>query len=150
MLGKLFPYVLIALGDVLLVMTVGVLLFHVPLRGSPLLVILASLIFLFTALGIGLYISVISRTQQAAMTLASLTTQLPTVFLSGFVFPISSMPFLLQLISHVVPATHLIRILRAIFLKGGGFSLVWPDMLVMLVFALIVVGGSALKFKKKL
>lgn len=150
MLGKLLPYVLISLGDVLLVMTVSIFLFHIPLRGSALLVILSSLIFLFTVLGIGLYISVISSSQQLAQTMASLTTQLPTVFLSGFVFPISSMPLVLQWITVLVPATHLIRILRSIFLKGGGVAQVWPDILFLLAMAIFIVTVSARRFKKKL
>ncbi len=150
MLGKLTPYVLIALGDVLLVIVASVFLFHVPLRGSVLLVILSSLIFLLTALGIGLYISVISPTQQGAQTMASLTTQLPTVFLSGFVFPISSMPLVLQWVAHLVPAMHLIRILRIIFLKGGGLSLVWGDLLVLLAMALFIITASVRRFRKTL
>lgn len=150
MLGKLMPYMLIALGDVLLVIVASVFLFHVPLRGSVLLVILSSLIFLLTALGIGLYMSVISPTQQGAQTMASLTTQLPTVFLSGFVFPISSMPLVLQWVSHLVPAMHLIRILRIIFLKGGGLSLVWGDLLVLLAMALFIITASVRRFRKTL
>ncbi len=149
-IGKLLPYVIIALGDVVEVMVVSTLLFHVPLRGSPLLVLFSSVIFLLTVSGVGLYISVISPTQQSAQTIASLTTQLPTVFLSGFVFPISSMPLAMQWLTLLVPATYFIKILRSIFLKGGGLLLIAPYLLVLLIMGLSIVSYSALRFKKKL
>jgi len=149
-IGKLVPYVLIALGDVVLIMIAAVLLFHVPLRGDPLLVILSALVFLLCVLGLGIFISVNAKTQQLAQTIASLTTQLPSVFLSGFVFPISSMPLVVQWFTAIVPATHFIAILRTIFLKGGGFSLIWAQFLILLVMGLAIITFSARRFKKKL
>jgi len=150
MLGKLAPYILIAFGDVILVVLAAVLLFHIPLRGSAVLVLVTSAIFLTAALGIGLLVSTISESQQTAMMVAMLTTQLPSIILSGFVFPIRSMPPVIQLITTVIPATHFIRILRTVFLKGGGWSLVWAPTLYLVLFAGLMLGLSATQFKKKL
>ena len=133
---QVIPYVIVALGDVVLVMIAGITLFHVPLRGSPLLVVLCAFFFLLATQGLGMYISVISPMQQLAQTIASFTTQLPTVFLSGFVFPINSMPLVIQWLTVIVPATYFIKILRAIFLKGSGLSLIWPYALVLLLMGL--------------
>ena len=97
-----------------------------------------------------MYISVTSPTQQLAQTIASLTTQLPTVFLSGFVFPISSMPLVIQWVTVIVPATYFIKILRAIFLKGSGLSYIWPYALVLLLMGIGIISLSIARFKKKL
>ena len=122
MLGKLIPYAVIAFCDVVLVSLCGVLVFHVPLLGNPLLVLLTSGIFVVAALSIGLLISTLAPTQQGAMMMAVLGTQLPTVLLSGFIFPINNMPPVVRLLTNLIPATHFIQILRAIFLKGSGYT----------------------------
>jgi ABC-2 type transport system permease protein len=141
---------LIAFCDVILIMVVSVFLFHVPLRGSPWLVLLLALFFLMATLGIGILISATSHTQQLAQTFASMTTQLPTVFLSGFVFPITSMPLVIQWFTYIVPATHFIRILRMVFLKGVGWRLVWSSALFLLAMGVLMVCWSTMAFKKKL
>jgi ABC-2 type transport system permease protein len=150
MLGKIMPYMLIAFGDVLLVMAVSVAIFHVPLRGSPLLVLLLSGVFVLAALGIGLFISTVAPNQQVAMLGAVMTTQLPAVLLSGFIFPISSMPAPIQALSHIIPATHFIRILRGTFLKGSDLTLLWQPALFLLILGLVMVGLSAARFKRTL
>jgi len=150
MLGKLIPYVIIAFFDVLLVIVAGRLLFHVPLLGSPALVLVLSGVFLTAALGIGLLISVTANNQQVAMVMAMVGTQLPAILLSGFVFPIASMPKVVQWISALIPASHFIKILRAIFLKGSGFGLIWKPSLLLLVFGLAMLALSSARFKKKL
>ena len=150
MIGKLLPYVIIAFFDVILVIAAGRLLFGVPLKGSPALVLALSAVFLTAALGIGLLISVASHNQQTAMTLAFMTTLLPSILLSGFIFPIRAMPVVLQIITNLIPARHFLVILRAIFLKGSGFALVWRPALILLICGLVVLTLSAKRFHKKL
>jgi ABC-2 type transport system permease protein len=150
MLGKLVPYVMIAFFDVLLVMTASVVVFKVPLKGDPLLVILLSGLFLIAALGIGLLISTVAKTQQLATAMAMMGTQLPSVMLSGFIFPISSMPQKAQWLTYIIPATHFIKILRAIFLKGSGFSLLWQPSLILFVIGLSMLLLCSARFKKEL
>jgi len=150
MVGKIIPYVIIAFFDVILVIAAGRLLFGVPLKGSPALVLALSAVFLTAALGIGLLISVASHNQQTAMTLAFMTTLLPSILLSGFIFPIRAMPVALQIITNIIPARHFLVILRAIFLKGSGFALVWRPALVLLIYGVVVLTISAKRFHKKL
>jgi len=150
MLGKLIPYVVIAFCDVLLILLVGVYVFQVPFRGSPWLVLGISGIFVTAALGIGLLVSTVAPNQQLALLAAMLTTQLPSVLLSGFMFPISSMPAFLQWFTLIIPARHFIRILRGVIMKGNGPADIWPPALGLLIFALVMLGLSAARFKKKL
>ncbi|MHB9133720.1 MAG: ABC transporter permease [Armatimonadota bacterium] len=150
MVGKLVPYVVIAFCDVLMVMLVSVLLYHIPLRGNPLLVLVASGIFLTAALGIGLLVSTVAPNQQVALMFGLLATQLPSVLLSGFIFPISSMPPFVQALSNIIPATHFIKLLRGLFLKGISFDLFWQPALILLATGLLVLTLSTLRFRKKL
>lgn len=150
MIGKVIPYVLIAYADVLLVLAVGRWLFHVPLRGSVALLLVHSGVFLLSSLGIGLLISVIARTQLVAFIAAMLGTMLPSVLLSGFVFPISAMPKPLQVLTYLIPARYFIVILRGIFLKGVGPEVLWKHTLPLVLFGVIAVGISAMKFQKRL
>jgi ABC-2 type transport system permease protein len=150
MLGKLLPYVMIAFFDVILVIGAGRLLFHVPLLGSPVLVLALSAVFLTASLGIGLLVSVLSKSQQTAMTVAMLTTLLPSVLLSGFIFPIRAMPTVIQWLTVLIPARHFLVILRSIFLKGSGFGMLWQPALVLLVFGLLMLGLCSVRFRKKL
>jgi len=150
MIGKLLPYVIIAFCDVILVMLLAVFVFHVPLVGNPLHVLLSSVVFLFAALSIGLLISVVAPSQQVAMLGAMMGTQLPTIILSGFMFPITSMPRAIQIISDVIPAKHFIRMLRGIFLKGSGFADIWLPGLILLLFGLVLFTVATRRFKKKI
>jgi ABC-2 type transport system permease protein len=150
MIGKLVPYVIIAFVDVIMVIAAGRLLFHVPLLGSPALVLVMSAIFLTAALGIGLLISTVANSQQTAMTIALMTSVLPTILLSGFMFPISAMPRPVQWLTNIIPARHFVVIARAAFLKGSGLDLLWRPGLVLLVFGLVTLGLSSLRFRKKL
>lgn len=150
MIGKLTPYVIIAFADVLLVLLVSVYIFHIRLVGSPLLVLGLSTIFLVAALGIGLLISTVAKTQQIAMVLAVMATQLPTVLLSGFIFPISSMPKAMQIITNIVPATHFIKILREVFMKGSTLADIWRPALLLVAIAFLALIASSARFKKKL
>ena len=116
--GKLTPYVLISFMDTIEVLAVGVILFRVPINGSLILLLLMSALFLITTLGIGLFISTVANTQQEAM-LTSMFTILPSIFLSGFFFPLAAMPDWLQVISYVIPLRYFLIISRGIVLKGG-------------------------------
>jgi len=150
MIGKLIPYILVAFCVVLLSIAVGLFIFHVPLRGSLALVLLTSAVFITAALGIGLLISTIAGNQQVAMTGALMGTQLPNIILSGFIFPISSMPAIVQLIAQIVPAAHFIRILRGIYLKGNGWPQVWLPTLYLGIIGIAMLALSTARFKKKL
>jgi ABC-2 type transport system permease protein len=136
--------------DVVIVVAAGRLLFDVPLRGSPVLLLVASAIFLVAALGIGLLISTVSTTQQGAYTIAMTATMLPSVLLSGFLFPIRSMPEVIQAFTYLIPARYFLVIVRGIFLKGVGAEVLWAQTIPLLVVGVAAVGASAVMFRKRL
>lgn len=150
MLGKLLPYVFLSLFDLLLVMGMGWLLFGVWPQGSVLTLLGLTLLFLPCALGLGMLISTIARTQQMALVAAFVATVLPSILLSGFVFSRQNMPQVLQLLSQLIPATHYLLIIRGIYLKGVGLAVLWPQALILLVFSGIVVALSSKRFTKRL
>ncbi len=150
LLGKLGPYFLIGMFDMAVVMALGQFLFHVPLRGSPLLLIGLSAIFLIAILGQGLLISVTAENQLQAFQMAMLTTFLPSFLLSGFVFSIYLMPVPLQIVSYAVPARYLVTISKGIYLKGLGMKYLWPSALMLAGAATFFVGMSIKKFVKKI
>ena len=147
--GKLTPYVLIAFWDMLEILVAGVLIFHVPINGSLGLLLLLAALFLVTTLGIGLFISTISNTQQEAM-LSAMFTMLPTIFLSGFFFPLAAMPKALQWISYAMPLRYFLIIVRGIILKGVGAEALWSEIIALSIFAVVIMGGAALRFRKRL
>ncbi len=149
-LGKLVPYALIAFLDVLLVMGAGRMLFGVRVVGSIPLLLALSALYLVSALGIGLLISVISPTQQTAMTIGMLSSQLPTMLLSGFLFPVRAMPQVVQWLTNLIPARHFLVIVRGIFLKGNGLAQLWPQVLLLAGIAALTLGLASRKFRKKL
>lgn len=148
-IGKFIPYFAIGFFD----LTIGVLmarfLFEVPFRGSYFLLVVLSALFLTGALSQGILISIVARTQLMASQLASLTTMIPTIILSGFVYPIFNMPKALQLVTCLIPAKYYIIILRDLFLKGGGINVVWDEALFLLLFAAVMLTLAVRKFKKK-
>jgi ABC-2 type transport system permease protein len=147
--GKLAPYVIIAFVDMVEILLAGVLIFGVPINGSlPLLLALAGL-FLASTLGVGLLISTISNTQQEAM-MSAMFTMLPTIFLSGFFFPLAAMPAFLQAISYAVPLRYFLIVVRGIVLKGVGAEALWPEIAALTVFAVVIMGAAALRFRKRL
>jgi ABC-2 type transport system permease protein len=150
MLGKILPYVIIALMDVIFVVAVGSLWFHVPIKGSLLLLFASSFIFLLGAMGIGLAVSVNARSSQEAIMIALLGTMLPTIMLSGFVFPVENMPWLLQGVSYLIPARYFLVVLRGIFLKGIGLNYLWWDLLLLAAFTALIILASAKRFKKRI
>jgi len=125
--GKLLPYALVGMVDVCLVIGIAVLWFEVPLRGSVGLLFAMTAVYLLSTLGLGLFVSTISSTQQQAMMTAAFFFMTPMVFLSGFIFPIENMPAFIQPITYLIPLRYFLVILRSIFLKGVGLETVWPQ-----------------------
>jgi ABC-2 type transport system permease protein len=147
--GKLTPYVLISFMDTIEILVVGILLFRIPINGSVILLLFMSALFLVTTLGIGLLISTVANTQQEAM-LTAMFTILPSIFLSGFFFPLAAMPKWLQVISYIIPLRYFLIIARGIVLKGVGFQALWPETIALTIFAVVVMGAAAMRFRKSL
>ena len=149
-LGKLLPYVAIGLFDVFMVVGVGIVLFGVPFRGSVLLLGGLSLLFLVGALGLGIFISAVAGSQVFAMQAALVATYLPALLLSGFLFDIAGMPWLLQGVTFLVPARYFVTVTRGVLLKGVGAGVLWPQAVFMLAFALVGLGLATRVFKKEI
>jgi ABC-2 type transport system permease protein len=145
--GKTIPFALIGLADMVLVTTVALLWFGVPFRGSPLLLLLATLLYLMSGLGIGLLISTVASTQQEAF-MVNFLCFMPLLLLSGFTFPVTSMPDFFQWITLFDPVRHYLVIVRAIFLKGSGLDVLWPQFATLLVMGLGILGFAASRFRK--
>ena len=149
MLGKTIPFAIIGFFDVFLVTLVAVFWFDIPIKGPLQLMPLATAIYLLSVLGIGLFISTISRTQQQAL-MATFFFYVPAVLLSGFMFPIDNMPKIIQYGTYINPLRYFLVIIRGIFLKGNGIAILWPQMLSLLVLGLVVMTISSLRFRKRL
>ncbi len=150
LLGKVGPYFFIGMLDMAIVMAMGKFLFEVPLKGSGLLLILLSAIFLLAILGHGLLISVTAENQLQAFEMAILTTFLPSFLLSGFVFSIYLMPWPLQLLSYIVPARYMVTVSKGIYLKGIGLKYLWADALMLMGAATFFLVVPIVKFVKKI
>jgi ABC-2 type transport system permease protein len=149
-IGKLAPFVLISLVVITLVLGASLALFGLSVRGSLLVLYALSLLFMLTTLGLGLFISTISRTQQQAMMIAVFFFIMPMVILSGFVFPIESMPGVIQAVTYVFPLRWYFVIIRGLFLKGVGFAELWKESAALAGIGLVVIAGSILRFRKRL
>jgi len=149
MLGKTLPFALVGLVDMALVVIASLLLFHVPFRGSVLLLFACAILFLMTSLGAGLFISTISQTQQQAMMTTFLLFQ-PFFLLSGFTFPLRNMPQSIQYLTLLNPVRYFIEIVRGLFLKGSGVSVLWPQMMALGIFGVVILSLSAMRFRKRL
>jgi ABC-2 type transport system permease protein len=147
--GKLLPFAVIGYIDVALITAIGTLWFGVPLKGSIVLLFFSTGLFLLPALGVGLFISTISATQQEAM-MSTFLFFFPAMLMSGFIFPIDSMPRVMQILTYVDPMRYMIRILRGIFLKGLGVSYLWGDLLGLLLLGIAVITFAAMRFRKRL
>ena len=147
--GKTLPFVLIGMVDVVLVIAGGILVFNIPVMGSLWLLAGCSLIFIMSTLGIGLFISTISRTQQQAM-LTTFMFIFPAMILSGFVFPVTNMPEPAQYFTYLIPLRYFLTIIRGIVLKGNGIEILWPEILALVVFGIVIFTFSAMRFRKKL
>jgi len=149
MLGKLLPFALVGLFEVALVTAAALLVFQVPFRGSPVMLVGTALLFLLTTLGIGLFISTVSETQQQAM-MSSFFFFMPALLLSGFAFPIRNMPPAVRYLTYLNPLRYFMEIVRGVFLKGTGLTYLWPQMLSLLALGSAVLILSALRFRKRL
>lgn len=148
--GKLLPYLAIGALDVAVTAAAGMIIFGVPLRGSVLLLGVMTLLFLLGALGLGMFISAILKSQVLATQVAMVATYLPALLLSGFLFDIGSMPALLRAITFIVPAKYYIEVTRGVFLKGVGLDALWVPGLSMVLFATIGLGLATLAFHKRI
>lgn len=149
MLGKTLPFAVVGLFDTALVVVAALLLFHVPFRGSAFLLFFCAILFLMTSLGAGLFISTISNTQQQAMMTTFLFFQ-PFFLLSGFAFPIRNMPDAVQYLTYLNPVRYFIEIVRGLFLKGSGVDVLWPQMVALAIFGVLILTLSSLRFRKRL
>jgi len=147
--GKTVPYFLVSLASALAIIGVSMLLFDLPVRGSWLLLILAVSLFLVGALALGVLISTVAETQQVAFQVAVLTSYLPTLMLSGFIFPISSMPTALQGVTYAVPARYFLTVLRGVLLKGVGIEAFWRDVVGLVVFATLFLALASLRLRRE-
>jgi ABC-2 type transport system permease protein len=149
MIGKMAPFMVIGMFDTLLILGLGVLIFGIPINGSIPLLLLVSVLFLATTLGLGLFVSTIARTQQEAQITSSFI-QLPFMYLSGFFFPLAAMPRVLQILSYAVPLRYFLIITRGIVLKGVGVDALWPQIEALAIFAVVIMGAAVLRFHKSL
>ena len=148
--GKLTPYFCIGILDLLLCVGVGEFVFDVPLRGSLWLLAALSMLFLFGALSFGILISIITNSQLLASQVGIVTTVLPAFLLSGFIFPIENMPLPIQAVTHIVTARYFVFILRGIYLKDVGIGVLWPEVLFLAGFGVLVMTAAIKKFRKKI
>ena len=148
--GKLLPYLGIGLLQVLLVLTVGAWVFDVPVRGSLVALSLGSVLFLVGMLGQGLLISVVTRNQVVATQVATMTSVLPSMLLSGFIFPIENLPTPLKLISTLIPARYYVATLRGVLLRGNGLDVLWPQLVALALFAALMLVVATRRFQRRL
>jgi ABC-2 type transport system permease protein len=149
MIGKTLPFAMVGMIDMLLITAGALLIFHVPFRGNFLLLVFCAALFLMTALGAGLFLSTISQTQQQANMMSFFFTT-PAFMLSGFTFPIRNMPAVVQYLTFLNPLRYFMEIVRGVFLKGAGVQVLWPQMVYLAVYGVVILGLSAARFRKKL
>jgi ABC-2 type transport system permease protein len=147
--GKTVPYFFVSIASSMGIVALAMLLFGLPMRGSWMMLLLAISLFLIGALAFGLLVSTMAETQQVAFQIALLTSYLPTLMLSGFIFPISSMPTFLQVITYIVPARYFLVALRGIVLKGVGPEVFWRDLVALVVFATVIIGLASIRLKRE-
>lgn len=149
-LGKVAPYVLLSFINLIVILLMAKFIFEMPLHGSLVLLLLESILFIIMALALGILISAVSKTQQQAMLLSMFALMLPTILLSGFIFPVENMPIILQLISHIMPTKWFIIIVKSIMLKGVGIGYFWKETLIIFTMTVFFIAMSVKKFKLRL
>jgi ABC-2 type transport system permease protein len=147
--GKIVPYVLIAFFDTVEVLLIGTLWFKVPINGSVVLLLSLACLFVMSSLGIGLFVSTVAHKQQEAMLLTFFTI-IPSIFLSGFMFPLVAMPAALRALSYGIPLTYFLVIVRGIVLKGVGLPVLLPQVVALAIFGVVIMSLSTLRFRKRL
>jgi len=149
-IGKVFPYIFLSVINAIVIVLLSIFIFNVPVNGSLLLLGIESVLFIITSLALGILISTISATQQTAMMISLMGLMLPTILLSGFIFPISSMPLPLKVISNIIPAKWFIIIVKGIMLKGIGIGFIFKETAILVLMALLFIGISVKKYKIRL
>ncbi len=148
--GKVFPYIFLSIINAIVIVVLSIFIFNMPVQGSLLLLGLESVLFIITSLALGILISTISATQQTAMMISLMGLMLPVILLSGFIFPITSMPLPLQIISNIIPAKWFIIIIKGIMLKGVGLQFIWKETLILLGMTVFFIALSVKKYKIRL
>lgn len=149
-IGKLVPFIILGFISVIIVLSAMRIVFDIPVKGSLSFLFISAFFFIFSTLGLGLFVSTISITQQQAMMIAVFLVMMPMVFLSGFAFPIENMPKIIQYISYIIPLKYFINIIRGVISKGLGYSELWLDALTLLIMGLFILTVSSLRFRKRL
>lgn len=148
-IGKLVPFVLLGFVAVIIVITAMHFIFGIDVKGSVVLLFASSFVFILSTLGLGLFVSTVSKTQQQAMMLAIFLIMMPMVFLSGFTFPIENMPQVIQWITYIIPLRYFMTIIRGIVLKGVGLADLWQELLAMFAIGVMILGLSVMRFHKR-
>lgn len=148
--GKLVPFVVLGFIAVIIVLSAMTFIFNIPIKGSITFLFGSSFLYILSTLGLGLFVSTISKTQQQAMMIAIFAVMMPMVFLSGFAFPVENMPEIIQFISHIIPLKYFITIIRGVILKGLGFADLWFEAFVLFGMGVIILSLSSLRFRKRL
>ena len=149
-IGKLIPFVILGFVAVVIVLTAMSFIFNIPVRGNILFLFFCSFLYILSTLGLGLFVSTISKTQQQAMMIAIFGVMMPMIYLSGFTFPLENMPVIIQNIGYAIPLKYFINIIRGVVLKGNGFAEHWPDLLALFFMGASILIFSSLRFKKRL
>jgi len=149
-LGKLIPFAMLGFVAVIIVLLAMTFIFGITPRGSILFLFLSTFLYILSTLGLGLFVSTVSKTQQQAMMLAIFVVLMPMIFLSGFSFPIENMPKIIQAITYIIPLRYFMTIIRGIILKGVGFYEVWFELLMLFLIGVTVLTLSSLRFKKRM
>ena len=147
-IGKTVPYIFIALASTSIILAVGNIAFSIQVKGGYLMLLLSATLFIFSALGQGIFISTITKSQQVAYFAAALSSILPSLLLSGFVFPIRNMPFVIQLVTYIVPARYFVVVLRSILIKGVGIETYWKELIALALFSLLMLGVSTVRMSR--
>ncbi len=147
-IGKTIPYVFIALASTAIILAVGDVAFDVSIKGSHALLLLSATLFTLCALGQGILISTITKSQQVAYMIATLSSMLPALLLSGFIFPIRNMPYAIQLVTYAIPARYFVEVLRSILLKGVGIEAYWKELLALSAFSIIVMAVASIRMAR--
>jgi ABC-2 type transport system permease protein len=149
-IGKVIPYVVLAFIDSCIILGMGKFVFGVPIEGNIVLLLAESLLYLTMALSLGILISSITNSQQVAMSLSLVALMLPTILLSGFIFPVENMPVILQVLCYLMPPKYFITIIKDIMLKGNGFIYIWKETLILALLTVVFILTSIKKFKIRL
>lgn len=150
LIGKVIPYIIIAFINASIILFVGYIFFDITIKGSFFWLLISTLIFLSASLGMGIFVSVISDSLQVAFQIGTLISMLPSLLLSGFIFPIESMPVVIQIFTNLTPTKFYIICLRSILLKGAGIENYWEQLIYMLLFAIVSLGLATKAYKKKM